>query len=206
MKIAVFGATGRVGARVVNKAMSDGHEVKALVRDEDKAKDIIPGAELVTGDVKNREDIENTLKGCECVFSGLGTDKTDTLSTYIPMVIDLMNEHGIKRIVTIGTAGILNSRFEEGKFRFQSNESKRKLTFAAEEHLKVYQALNKSRLEWTIICPTYLPEGDSEGEVRYEINYLPEGGKKVTTEDTAEFAYQELIQKRFIHQRVGICY
>lgn len=206
MKLAVLGGTGRVGAEVVKKALEENMKVKALVRQEEKASDLIPGAEFIVGNVKNKEDVKQTIKGCDAVFSALSTDKTDTLSTALPLIISAMEEEKITRIVTIGTAGILNSRCEQGKYRFQTSESKRKKTSAAEEHAKVYQFLKHSRLEWTIICPTYLPDGDEKGGVRFEHDYLPEEGKEITVGDTAAFAYNEIRDKRFLHHRIGICY
>ncbi|WP_173917035.1 NAD(P)-dependent oxidoreductase [Halobacillus sp. Marseille-Q1614] len=206
MKIAVFGATGRVGSRVTQLALEDGHHVQSLVRDLSKSETIIPGARLIAGDAADQEAVRQTLEGCDLVFSALSTDKAYTLTESIPLIIEQMRALEIPRIVTIGTAGILNSRFEEGKFRFQTSESKRRSTFAAEEHAKVYSLLKESPLDWTIICPTYLPDGESQGPVRYEENLLPEGGKKITVEDTAQFAYGELISQRFLNTRVGISY
>lgn len=114
MKIAVFGATGRVGSLVVKHAIKRGFAVKALVRDRSKAEAMIPDAELIVGDTKEEAAVRQTLDGCDLVFSGLSTDKTDTLTTSFPHIIRVMKEKGISRIVTIGTAGILNSRHEEG--------------------------------------------------------------------------------------------
>ncbi|SDP24839.1 NAD(P)-dependent oxidoreductase [Halobacillus sp. SY10] len=206
MKLALFGGTGRVGSEIVRLALDDEVEVKALVRDEKRAMEIIPGAEFVIGDAKNEEDVKKTIANCDAVISALNTDKTDTLTKSVPLIIKAMKEEEIKRIVTIGTAGILNSRFEKEKYRYQSNESKRKKTFAAEEHVKVYEALQESKLDWTIICPTYLPDGERYGNIRSERDLLPEDGKKITVADTALFAYQELHNNAFLYHRVGICY
>ncbi|MFZ0368313.1 MAG: NAD(P)H-binding protein [Halobacillus sp.] len=206
MRIAIFGATGRVGQEVVRLALAEGYKISALVRDESKAEELIPGADFIYGDAMNPEDIKRTLSGADLVFSGLSTDKTDTLTKAVPEIIQGMNEAQIDRIVTIGTAGILNSRYEHGKYRFQTSESKRKKTFAAEEHAKVYEQFLKSSLNWTIVCPTYLPDGDAIGEVRAEPDLLPEDGKKVTVGDTALFAFHELLQNQYDHHRVGICY
>ncbi|MBA2174592.1 NAD(P)H-binding protein [Halobacillus locisalis] len=205
MKIAIFGATGRVGQRVMDYALENQFEVRALVRSHHHMKET-PNVEWIYGDAKNAEDVNTTIEGCDLVFSGLSTDKSDTLSQSIPNIIDAMVSEDIQRIVTIGTAGILNSRGEPNKFRFQTSESKKKLTFAAEEHAKVYQALSASHLEWTIVCPTYLPDGDIEGSIRCEKNFLPEDGKKITVGDTAKFAYQELFDKNYVGSRVGVCY
>ncbi|MGP4076495.1 NAD(P)-dependent oxidoreductase [Halobacillus sp. K22] len=206
MRIAIFGATGRVGQEVFRLAIAEGYNVSALVRDEAKAAELIPGADFILGDAMNPEDIKKTLKGADLVFSGLSTDRTDTLTKAVPEIIKGMYEAQIDRIVTIGTAGILDSRYESGKYRFQTSESKRKKTFAAEEHAKVYEHLLKSSLNWTIVCPTYLPDGDAVGEIRAEADLLPQEGKKVTVGDTALFAFHELLHKQYVHHRVGICY
>ncbi|WP_181349265.1 NAD(P)-dependent oxidoreductase [Thalassobacillus sp. CUG 92003] len=206
MRIAVFGGTGRVGQRFIELAREDGHEVIALVRDKQAIEEKYPDIELVEGDVKNRESVEKTMQNSDMVFSSLGTDKTDTLSTGVPVIIRAMENFHITRIVTIGTAGILDSRSETGKYRFETRESKRKSTFAAKEHLKAYKALQNSQLKWTIICPTYLPSGEEHGNVRHEEDFLPEQGEKITVGDTARFAYHELLYEQLIYHRVGICY
>src|SRR5690625_4215233 len=113
------------------------------------------------------------MQGADAVISALNTDGSDTLTKSIPIIIDATNNEGIKRITTISTAGILDSRAEPESLRYQSSESKRKLTRAAQEHHKTHNMIGKSELDWTIVCPTYLPDG----EYREEKNFLPEDGK-----------------------------
>ncbi|MYL32393.1 NAD(P)H-binding protein [Pontibacillus yanchengensis] len=206
MKLTILGGSGRVGQKIARLAHDQGYQVQALVRDISKARELIPFATLIEGDATNTEDLQKALIGSHGVISSLNTDKTTTLTTAFPLIIEHMNQLGIKRIVTIGTAGILNSRYEEGKFRYQSSESKRTKTFAAEEHAAVYKMLEQSTLDWTIVCPTYLPEGEEESEVRYELDMLPIDGKKITTGDTAKFAFETFQEHRFSRTRVGICY
>ncbi|WP_101843391.1 NAD(P)-dependent oxidoreductase [Halobacillus sp. Marseille-P3879] len=206
MKIAVFGATGRVGSIVTNLCVKEGYKVNALVRDKEKAENLPPEVHIIHGQATEARDVEKTIKDCDIVFSALNTDKTYTLSTATPLIIQSMLSYGVNRIITIGTAGILNSQYEKGKYRFQSKESKRRSTFAAEEHAKAYQLLNKSTLDWVILCPTFLPDGASEGTARYEENHLPDNGKKITVTDTALFAFKELKAKEFHHTRVGLSY
>lgn len=205
MRLAIFGATGRTGSEIVRLALQDKHEVTILVRELAKLKEK-EGLTILQGNVFNKKDIEKTITGADAVISALGTDRTTTLSEGIALIISAMKKHHIKRIVTIGTAGILNSREEPGKFRFQSSESKQKLTFAAEEHAKVYKMLMESELDWTIVCPTFLPDGQATGKFRIEKNQLPLKGEKITVGDTAEFAYQECFEKQFLRTRVGIAY
>lgn len=204
MKLAIFGATGRVGSEILKYALEDGHHVAALQRSPKLDKH--PNLEAVFGDVKEHKDVERTVAGADAVFSALGTDKTTTLTESLPFIIKSMERHGIKRIVTIGTAGILDSRLEEGKLRYQGGDSNRKMTFAAEEHEKAFRLLEQSDLEWTIVCPTYLPDGEAKGGYRTEKDFLPEGGKEISTSDTAEFAYRQLENSRYVRSRIGIAY
>lgn len=204
MKLAIFGATGRVGGEIVKRALNDGHQVRALVRTAKLDKH--PNLEVVIGDVRNEHHIERTIAGVDAVFSALGTDRTTTLSEALPLIIHSMKTNGIKRIVTVGTAGILDSRQTPGVLRYQGGDSNRKLTFAAEEHEKVYRLLEESGLDWTIVCPTYLPDGEPMGDYRIEKDFLPEGGKEISVGDTAEFAYSQLESSDFIRSRVGIAY
>ena len=205
MNVLILGATGRVGSKVLTHALADHHNVTVLVRSPDHLQ-TKEGVKIVEGNVLNERDVMKATEGIDVIVSALGTDKTTTLSDSIPILINVMKKQGIKRIVTVGTAGILNSRTEPSIYRFQSSESKRKTTRAAKEHLAVYEMLRQSELDWTIICPTYLPEGEARGGYRIEEEYLPENGREISTGDTANFVYQELIEKNHIAKRVGISY
>ncbi|MDR0136278.1 SDR family oxidoreductase [Metabacillus idriensis] len=206
MKIALFGGTGRVGRAFLEQALNEGHNVRMLVRDPSKIENIDKNAEIIKGNARDIQSIEKTVSGCDAVVSCLGTDGDDTLTVAVPLVVEAMRNERITRVITIGTAGILQARSNPDLYRFQSNESKRTLTRAANEHLNVYQTLKESNLQWTIVCPTYLPDGELTKKYRFEENYLPEDGKQISAEDTGYFTYQVLIEKSFIRKRVGLAY
>ncbi|ACT04568.1 NAD(P)-dependent oxidoreductase [Paenibacillus sp. JDR-2] len=209
MKIAIFGATGRVGRMVTALALRDGHTVKALVRTPDKLKglaDSSPGLTLAEGNAASAEALAETVSGADAVISALSTDGGSLLSDSFPLILEAMKRLEIKRIVAIGTAGVLDSRTEPGLLRYQSSESRRTLTRAAEEHHAVLRLLEESELDWTLVCPTYLPDGPAEGGYRSERGYLPENGTRITTGDTAEFAYAQLFSSQYVRMKAGIAY
>lgn len=206
MNICLFGATGRVGSIILENAMSQQHSITALVRDMKKLNSNGAGLEVKTGNVLNETDIANSLTGSDVVISALNTDGTNTLSGSIPLIIKHMKEQEIKRIITIGTAGILQARSAPHLYRFQSSESKRKSTRDAEEHLKAYLMLKDSGLDWTVVCPTYLPIGERKGYYRYEKDFLPDHPSSISIYDTADFAFQQLFNNQFIGLRVGLTY
>ncbi|MBQ0140722.1 MAG: SDR family oxidoreductase [Kurthia sp.] len=205
MKVAILGATGRVGSNVLKKALADGHEVTALVRNPENIQ-AQENLKIIVGDAKDFQSIEQTIEGNEVVFSALNTDKTTTLSQSIVHIIHAMQKHNIQRIVTIGTAGILTSRLEPTKLRYQSVESRQRTQTAAKEHEIVFEKLQQTTFDWTIVCPTALLNEEEVGKYRYEVNFLPEEGRKISVLDTAAFSYDVISNRLFWQQRVGIAY
>jgi len=206
VNICLFGATGRVGSVILENALSNHLSVQAVVRDSKKLNCNAPGLTVIEGNVQNEAVIAHSIKDTDVVISALNTDGRTALSDSMPFIIKQMRKNGVKRIITIGTAGILQARTAPHLYRFQSTESKRKSTKDAEEHLKAYLLLKDSGLDWTIVCPTYLPVGERIGDYRYEKDVLPENPSSISVYDTGDFAFKQLFSDEFIGARVGLTY
>lgn len=79
MKIFLTGGTGFIGSWVVKRLLEKGHEVTILARNSDKIPVLkrASGVKLIDGGFKNREGIENGLKGQDaCVHIALGWGDT----------------------------------------------------------------------------------------------------------------------------------
>lgn len=206
MKLLVLGASGRVGQKIAEHALADRHDVVAFVRTPEKLNLSADNLTVFKGNVLNEQDLLCAMDGVDVVVSALNTDQNNMLSRSMPIMVRAMEKQQLRRLITIGTAGILDSRTEPELYRFQSNESKRRKTTAAEDHLAALQYLEKCNLDWTVVCPTYLPDGAAEGNYRIEKNVLPEGGKRISVGDTAAFAYSLVGKEEFLRIRVGIAY
>jgi putative NADH-flavin reductase len=71
MRLAIFGATGRAGRAVVERALRQGHEVAALTHDPAK---IPPRQRLrvVSGDACDPVSVGETINGAQAIVSTLG--------------------------------------------------------------------------------------------------------------------------------------
>ncbi|NEW07525.1 NAD(P)H-binding protein [Paenibacillus sp. SYP-B3998] len=207
MRILLLGATGRVGRRVLNQALAAGHEVQALIRNPKKLENIGSASLfLYEGDVCREDNIVHAVAQAQLVISCLSTDGGTVLTESVPYLIKAMDVYGVRRIVTVGTAGILQSREHHGLLRYESPNSRRSSTRAAEEHRKAWELLAASSLDWTVVCPTYLPDGEPLGNYRVERDYLPEEGMSISVGDTADFTYQEALACQYVKARVGLAY
>jgi uncharacterized protein YbjT (DUF2867 family) len=65
--VLVVGATGGIGSRVVTAAERHGLDVRALVRDPTRAERLLPGADLVTGDLEQPDTLRAAVSGVDAV-------------------------------------------------------------------------------------------------------------------------------------------
>jgi dihydroflavonol-4-reductase len=73
MRVLVTGATGLVGHGVAQKLVARGHEVRALVRDVERSRALLPsGVTPVPGDVTRPDSLAPALAGMEWLFHCAG--------------------------------------------------------------------------------------------------------------------------------------
>ena len=70
MKLAITGGTGFVGSHLLDVALSAGHQLAALTRREQPARD---GLEWVTGDLQDRSALERLVDGADAIVHVAGT-------------------------------------------------------------------------------------------------------------------------------------
>ncbi|RCW42308.1 NAD(P)-dependent oxidoreductase [Paenibacillus prosopidis] len=201
MKLLLIGSTGKTGQYIRYFVEQKGIQTKLFVRTLRE-----PGPNIVIGDVRDQKDVNEAMTGVDGVICSLNTESNGTLISGMSNVIEAMIKYKVKRLVTIGTAGILQSVLQPELLRYQSIENKRTNHEAAMEHHQVYTKLMNTSLDWTIICPTRLVQDEQSGHYRVQKNVLPSDGSKISFMDTAEFAVSEYFDRSFVRERVGICY
>lgn len=158
MKAFVAGATGETGRRVVQQLVQHQIPVRALVRDVDKAKQVLPeGIELVEGDVLRLETLREGMAGCTVVLSVTGAAPTlDVTAPYkvdyvgTKNLADVAKEKGIEQFVMVSSLCV--SRFFHPLNLFWLILVWKK---QAEEYLQ------KSGLSYTIVRPGGLKNEDN---------------------------------------------
>jgi len=77
MKIAVFGATGNIGQRIIWEAMAREHQVTAILRDPSRLQQRQPQLRVVAGDVLNPARVAAAVAGQDAIVSAVGPDPDD---------------------------------------------------------------------------------------------------------------------------------
>jgi len=207
MHLAVFGGTGRVGGRFIEYALADGHTVKALARDASK---LAPraGLEVVQGDVLDAATVASVIAGADAVVSGLGgagvEDPGEAQSQGMRNIVAGMQQHGVRRVLGVAGGGILNS--VDGGLRHDQPSFPAVFKKVSSRHKEAWHAMRDSNLDWTMIATGDIVPGERTGVYRTLEEYLPEGGRRISVEDVADFLLRALRDGLHLQKRVGAGY
>jgi putative NADH-flavin reductase len=202
MNIAVFGGTGRVGSRVIEYALAEGHSVRALVRDPSKVKPRA-GLEVIAGDVLNPDDVARTIVGTDAVISGLGgagvDNPGDAQSQGMRNIVAAMQQHGVRRVLGVAGGGILDS--VNGGLRHDQPSFPAVFKKVSAKHKEAWHAMRDSGLDWTMVATGDIVPGERTGVYRTLEDFLPEGGRKISVEDVADLLLKALREGEHLQNR-----
>src|SRR5258708_20372571 len=112
MKIAVIGATGGIGQKVVEQALEKGHDVIAVARNPQSLASSDERLEKRAADVTNTESVRKAIDGAEVVVSAIGTNvikqPTTLCSEGVANIINAMRHLDIKRLIAVGASGYVD--------------------------------------------------------------------------------------------------
>lgn len=149
-RVLVIGATGMLGRPVVRRLIEDRFFVRAVVRDPDRAKAMLPTAcEIVRGDVRDDQRLLRALDGCDAAYINLSEPMTRTPPAWdvevegTRAVIAACRAGGVQRVLRISAMGV-----DDAADQWWAARSKRDAD----------EALMASDREWTIFQPTWFME------------------------------------------------
>jgi putative NADH-flavin reductase len=110
-----------------------------------------------------------------------------------------MKTKGIKRIISMGSAGILKEMGGLPGLIIGFI-----LRNALKDHRGAYDILSASPLEWTVLRPVSLTDGAATGRYRTTDTGLPKNGRSISRADVADFIVKTLEQGGYIRQSPGM--
>jgi len=117
MRVFLTGATGFVGGNMLRRLLAEGHSVRALVRDRQRAGPAenaeTKKAELVTGDVVESTGLDEGMQGCDAVIHLVGIIVEKGSNTFERVhhlgtrnVVEAARRAGIRRFVQMSALGV----------------------------------------------------------------------------------------------------
>lgn len=203
MKIALIGASGNVGSRVANEALSRGHRVTGIARHPEKiaAK---PGLTAARGDSSEPDALAKVLAGHDAVVSSTRFQGGDAR-----VLLAAVRQSGVKRLLVVGGAGSLE--VAAGKALVDSPDfpaAYRPEASAGRDFLNVLRG--EKELDWTFLSPSaFFGPGERTGKFRVGGDALlvgADGKSRVSMEDYAIALVDELEKPRHSRRRFTVGY
>jgi uncharacterized protein YbjT (DUF2867 family) len=165
MKACVAGATGQTGRRIVQALVDRQIATRAMVRDVEKGKDVLPeGVEIVEGDVLSPESLREAIADCDVLLCATGaTPSFDVTGPYkvdyegTTNLVDVAREKNIQHFVFVSSLCV--SKFFHPLNLFW-------LVLFWKKKAEAY--LQRSGVTYTIVRPGGLKNDDNDNPIRME--------------------------------------
>ena len=200
--IGLFGATGKTGRLVLERALEAGHQVRALVRDPAKLP-ITSDRLVVTGEVLDAESVDQTVRGTEVVLSLFGQVRGSpkTLQTDgTRLIVESMLRHNVKRLVTLSGGALRDEhdrpKVADGVIIFLLKVMAGHVLADAEGHLAILQA---SGLDWTVVRAPRIFDAPRTGS--YRVGWVGVGtSTRISHADLADFILTQINDRTYDRQ------
>jgi putative NADH-flavin reductase len=209
MHVALYGATGKSGSRILAELLSRGHQVTAIVRDPAKLA-FAPELTVLQGDVNSAEAIAARIAGADSVVSAYAPppDDTDQLIPVTERFIQAVQQTGVPRLLVVGGAGSLE--VAPGVSLIASGHVPAAWLPIAVSHAKTLDLLKQSSINWTYFSPAgFFEPGERTGKYRLGKDALianEQNDSRISMEDYAIALADELETPKHERMRFTIGY
>jgi putative NADH-flavin reductase len=192
-KIAVIGGTGKAGSFLVKKLLEKGFQIKLLIRNPENILNQNPLLEIVKGDARNYDSVNELIKTCDVVISTICQPKgqKSIFSDSTRNVIQSMNSNGLKRYIVITGLNVntpLDIKSE--KVRIATEWMYQNYPETTLDKQKEYELLTESNLNWTLVRLPLIIQTDESFVT--ETNLYDCIGEKINANDLSEFLISQI--------------
>lgn len=202
MNVAVIGASGRGGSRIVEELARRGHTVTAIARHPEKIAKL-PNVTAKQGDLYDA-GFADLLKGHDAVISAVHFSASDPKT-----LIEAVRKAGVKRYAVMGGAGSLE--VAPGVLLVNTPNFPAEYKQEALKGGEFLQALRQEKdIDWTFLSPAALIDfGQRTGKFRIGGDQLlvdDKGNSTISFEDFAVAMVDELEQHKHSRKRFTVAY
>ncbi|MCY0878151.1 MAG: NAD(P)-dependent oxidoreductase [Firmicutes bacterium] len=212
MEIALWGASGTLGSRILMEALNRGHAVRAAVRDSQRLTHSDSRLDVIIADAMNPTEVAAAVAGTDALVSALGPSRGAPAEDLIRLNESLLagvKATEVRRLVVVGGAGSLY--VFPGQRLLDTPDFPAAWRPVAEAAATVLARFRQeSELDWTIVSPpAWIAPGERTGRYRTNGDFLvvdADGKSHISAEDFAVAVMDEVEHPRFVRQRFTVGY
>lgn len=204
-RILIVGASGRTGRHLVRLALSKGLGVTTLARIglEGEA----PGVAVARGDVLDPSSLDAAVRGQDAVLCTLGPGEGSPpalCSDGTRNLVAAMKAHDVSRLVAV-TGAMIGHPTEGLGWLYRALRSMVPESALADRRLQELQ-ITTSGLDWTIVRPPRLTDGEPRGAWRSGEAIHLGAMASIARADLADFMLRAAGDRSLVRRAVSIAY
>lgn len=200
--IALIGASGQAGSRILKELSDRGHSVTAIARHPEKIASL-PGVTAKAGDLTDKEALTKLLAGHDAVVSSVRFLDSDP-----QVLIGAVRAAGVKRYLVVGGAGSLEIAPGQRVIDLPDFPDAYRPE-AAKGAVFLAELRKETVLDWTFLSPSaeFVP-GERTGKFRLGKDTLLSGenGSSISFEDYAVALVDEIEKPAHSRERFTVGY
>mgnify|MGYP003133697396 FL=1 len=200
--IALIGASGSAGSRILRELTDRGHRVTAIARHPERIAEL-PGVIAVKGDAQDLQGMTSALRGHDAVVSAVNFTSSEPHT-----LIEAVRASGVKRYLVVGGAGSLEVAPGQRVIDLPDFPEAYKAE-ASGGAAFLEQLGQETELEWTFLSPSaeFVP-GERTGQFRLGKDALLSNaqGSRISFEDYAVALVDEIEHPAHVRQRFTVGY
>lgn len=202
MKVIVFGATGLVGKHIVKENLKLGNEVTVYIRQNEF---LIEGVKIISGELDDKTKISAIIRDYDAIACSVGNrdldDTTQVLTPFVKLITRHISQQ--QRFIVVAGSGLTLINFSTLKRDLPGQPAFLKNPRA--DHWDAYSYLSALDLNYLVICPTMIVEGDADGNYLFEEKYFPKSeSKEILAGNVGHYIAKEIREQNYKQTRIGL--
>lgn len=200
--IALIGASGNIGGRILAEALQHGHSVVAIMRNPEKLS-AQPKVAIARGDIVNPAELAKHLRGADVVVASV------RWADNAPQLLDSVRQSGVPRLIAVIGAGSLEA--SPGLRVIDTPEFPAAWRPGAEGAAHALDTFRSEKgIDWVAVSPSWnIAPGERTGRFRVGGDQLlrdAAGESRISREDFAVAIVDEIERPTHHRQRITVGY
>ncbi len=204
LSVAVLGASGDIGKRVVALALERGCKVAGQTRSTGKLESLAGQVRVCACDPRDEVGLGRLVEGADLVVYALGVDSigaTTLFSDSTAALVAAMKNQSVRRLIAVTGVGVSETRGHGGllydwvifplftRRRYADKERQERLIAASE-------------LDWIIVRPAPFTDRPAPGTLQVHTKITREVTlRRITRDEVAAFVVEQFESDAYLHQR-----